>query len=566
MFRKPGYAWGIGWAALTLWTCSSKDPIAPIDPNPPPPSWHFNRIDNPAGERTLMDLWGRSDGTLFAVGASGLIMHNPITQETLNTPEPVRQWVKMTSPTFANLTAITGVENGALFGLPPEQGEMFAVGWEGTLLHYHPNPDGDPQSDDGIWSLISGPETVKLQTVQKLDPACPDFDGDGIHDDGDASGWIGDAPCTGGQSSGCDDNCTGKANGPLRPLVDLNADGCLSFTDNVGNPGPPFDGPDPNVASYQQDNDNDGIGDTCVDASIDPATARDLNVPLFDIWVQQTGDQLTAVAVGGDGAIVSFRGASAGGTPLPGALPVTDAAAWIAQRNLAYRFDVENAAACQTTPRGEVCTGTGRLPPSCPAQCSPARTQCSCPPAMGQCCDANASTGVGCADGSCPPAGNACDAGLGLCRTLCPTCFRRLERTLRGVVGGSGFITAVGDHGNLFVLNLSNPEGLIGVWEAPTCPATPPPLDQYPLLVGVAVRGSAFRVVGSGGSVFDLAPGGGGCIIASRSGSPPGFLSNLMFIGSNRSYAVGDRGLLLDIGGSGNIEVIDTQVQENLFG
>lgn len=35
----------------------------------------------------------------------------------------------------------------------------------------------------------------------------PDDDNDGILDDGDASGTIGDAPCTGGQTTNCDDNC-----------------------------------------------------------------------------------------------------------------------------------------------------------------------------------------------------------------------------------------------------------------------------------------------------------------------------------------------------------------------
>lgn len=49
-----------------------------------------------------------------------------------------------------------------------------------------------------------------------------DSDADGIYDDGDASGVIGDAPCTPGQSAGCDDNCPHAVN-PSQ--ADFNLDG-----------------------------------------------------------------------------------------------------------------------------------------------------------------------------------------------------------------------------------------------------------------------------------------------------------------------------------------------------
>jgi hypothetical protein len=46
-----------------------------------------------------------------------------------------------------------------------------------------------------------------------LGDACdPDDDNDGILDDGDASGLAGDNPCTGGVTTGCDDNCPVVAN------------------------------------------------------------------------------------------------------------------------------------------------------------------------------------------------------------------------------------------------------------------------------------------------------------------------------------------------------------------
>jgi hypothetical protein len=40
----------------------------------------------------------------------------------------------------------------------------------------------------------------------------PDLDGDGIPDDGDGSGTAGDAPCSGGETEDCDDNCPDAAN------------------------------------------------------------------------------------------------------------------------------------------------------------------------------------------------------------------------------------------------------------------------------------------------------------------------------------------------------------------
>jgi hypothetical protein len=77
-----------------------------------------------------------------------------------------------------------------------------------------------------------------------------DTDGDGIPDDGDGSGTAGDAPCTGGVTTNCDDNC------PLVPnpdQADGDGDGVGNACDNCGsaaNPG-------------QEDGDGDGVGDAC---------------------------------------------------------------------------------------------------------------------------------------------------------------------------------------------------------------------------------------------------------------------------------------------------------------
>jgi len=90
--------------------------------------------------------------------------------------------------------------------------------------------DGD---DDGIGDACdncpgaANPDQADLDDDGSGDACDPDVDGDTILDDGDGSGTAGDAPCTGGATSNCDDNC---------PLVS-NAD--------------------------QADEDNDGTGDAC---------------------------------------------------------------------------------------------------------------------------------------------------------------------------------------------------------------------------------------------------------------------------------------------------------------
>jgi len=61
-----------------------------------------------------------------------------------------------------------------------------------------------------------------------------DSDGDGILDDGDESGTVGDNPCTGGQTQNCDDNCI---NTPNPDQADSDGDGFGDACDSGACPG-----------------------------------------------------------------------------------------------------------------------------------------------------------------------------------------------------------------------------------------------------------------------------------------------------------------------------------------
>jgi len=114
------------------------------------------------------------------------------------------------------------------------------------------------------------------------DECDPDLDGDGILEDGDSSGIVGDEPCTGGNTTDCDDNCQW----PNADQADLDSDGvgdlCDNDTDGDGidddgsQNGIIGDAPciggdttycDDNCLSVpnadQADEDSDGIGDAC---------------------------------------------------------------------------------------------------------------------------------------------------------------------------------------------------------------------------------------------------------------------------------------------------------------
>ncbi|MBI3180443.1 MAG: hypothetical protein HYZ27_12325 [Deltaproteobacteria bacterium] len=547
--------------------------------------WLFEPMDHGLGDMTLTDVWVRSDGVVFATGWYGTLITNRD-----------GDWTAMSVPTREHLTGIYGVENGGYFNQAAPNGEMFAVGHNGTLLYYHPNPKCfpvatpgcpvTPRPRDGAWQVVAGPGQ-RLASSLKIDPYCPDDDGDGIADEaggpaGAADGWWRSADtCVGGATTACDDNCRTTPNGPERPIEDLG--------DLVGGnfvPGPDGcieDGADlPYGASRNQtDADADGVGLTCdaCEDTTDPLCLDDrydFTRVLFDVWAEALGDQLRVVAVGEAGALVTYEGANGSVAVVAPALPITDNSAWIAQAGLAYRY----ADDCPPgTPAGVTCSSrTGRV---CSAQCSPYRYACPCPTGEFQCCMTDATlTGAACSGPGCGgraglAADNACAVtGTGYCPIECPSCFRRLDKTLRGLATNGSTLVAVGAAGTVATLDLA--QGLAGEWVVQDCNNSPPPLDEHPPLTSVSTRGGGFYFTGAAGALAYYPPAGGCPSYTPLCEPPAAFLSGVYATSNSTGYAVGDAGTVLsiDTARAGCLavpadpyaQVIPTDIEHNILG
>lgn len=562
----------VGLCTVLALGCSESDPET-VDPevniDPDNPEWRFEIIQHRTGDITFEDVWTNSRGDAFVVGWFGTIITNRN-----------GTWEEMPTPTTENLTAIAGLNNGRRFRLEDRaDGEMFAVGWNGTVLYYHPDPNGDEDPADGEWRRIAGPgpesETVSFfSPLLRIDPACPDFDGDGVPDDGNGDGWWGPfqgepSICgTPGAPANCDDNCRTTPNGTLRPLrdtnegIDLDAD-----PENIGCLGP-GDNPDPTES--QLDVDMDGIGAACEDDDAIPEPAGVFSSTLFDVHAEFDEDRLLLVVVGENGSVLSYRGDSTSaavrgtedGAQLFG---LEDPRGWIAQESVPFRFSTDDD--CGDDPTLGGCGG--RFFPSCPAQCNPIKTTCECLPEDGQCCDGGASTGAACVAGvdSCGPVENACQ-GNGNCQTLCPDCFRRLDQTLRSVAVSDDRVVAVGARGTIVSLELGGGPAVgpfYGVWASPSCASPAPPLDENPLLTAIDFSNGSFVTAGAAGSLFRLDVGEADCPAVAVTGAPPGFISEVEVLNGGRAFAVGDNGLFLELGG-GAVNTIPTEVPENFLG
>jgi hypothetical protein len=90
--------------------------------------------------------------------------------------------------------------------------EIVANGYSYDAYHDTQDPD-NPESTFRRYLDLSMNELILARIDTTNDPesidvhAWVDSDSDGVPDDGDGSGAGGDAPCPGGETEGCDDNC-----------------------------------------------------------------------------------------------------------------------------------------------------------------------------------------------------------------------------------------------------------------------------------------------------------------------------------------------------------------------
>ena len=117
---------------------------------------------------------------------------------------------------------------------------------------------------------VIGKEARRIMVAEAVASNCGrhrrkpgDSDGDGIRDDGDESGFIGDHRCKSGNTTECDDNCRFRWNPKQR---DTNGDATGDVCDRDDDGDGIRDGDDncPRTKNAdQKDGDDDGVGDAC---------------------------------------------------------------------------------------------------------------------------------------------------------------------------------------------------------------------------------------------------------------------------------------------------------------
>jgi len=90
--------------------------------------------------------------------------------------------------------------NGAIIDNGTNPTSIGADSWYTDMLNF------DGKIDD-LRIYNRALSEAEIQALYNFADTQADTDGDGIYDDGDNSGRVGDYPCTGGETANCDDNC-----------------------------------------------------------------------------------------------------------------------------------------------------------------------------------------------------------------------------------------------------------------------------------------------------------------------------------------------------------------------
>jgi len=166
------------------------------------------------------------------------------------------------------LYMVLSTDGGATWGTPE------AISGDDHVVSEYRSADIADGAMKVIWEYQPGlPDDTTIFLHWANTNLVQDSDGDGIPDDGDASGVVGDNPCTGGVTTDCDDNCTFVHN-PDQEDYDEDGEGDVCDTctdkdgDGFGDPGFPenicaLDNCPDTANPSQADADSDGVGDAC---------------------------------------------------------------------------------------------------------------------------------------------------------------------------------------------------------------------------------------------------------------------------------------------------------------
>jgi len=146
---------------------------------------------------------GGADGSVC--GCGGVIAANHRAETIPDKDSTYPTWLVLGGGTALDLDVLSAFDTDAIFKI---YGTTCPVA--GTCSAGSSNP-GDQCVRDA--DCTGGTcENIGLRCADKCDALGGDPDGDGICDDGDGSSVAGDNPCTGGATTGCDDNCPLHAN------------------------------------------------------------------------------------------------------------------------------------------------------------------------------------------------------------------------------------------------------------------------------------------------------------------------------------------------------------------